>query len=67
MLFARSDWSPPFFLADCALAIKYTDAALYNQLLYYKSLFDGQKAVASAKGTVRHGQSFSLNAQCRTS
>ncbi|CDZ97565.1 dna polymerase alpha catalytic subunit [Phaffia rhodozyma] len=31
--------------------LEYTDAALYNQLLYYKSLFDTDKAVAAVKAS----------------
>ncbi|ELU43591.1 DNA polymerase alpha catalytic subunit, putative [Rhizoctonia solani AG-1 IA] len=40
---------------------QYSDLKLYNQLLYYASLFDGHKAIEKAAGTSRHGKRCSSN------
>lgn len=34
--------------------LEYTDLALYNQLLYYRHLFDSEKALVATRGSVRH-------------
>jgi len=36
--------------------IKYSDSMLYNQLLYYSSLFDVERALTKARGTARYGE-----------
>ncbi|WVQ68773.1 uncharacterized protein L199_006982 [Kwoniella botswanensis] len=33
--------------------LEYNDSKLYNQLLYYRSLFDGEKAISNARGSAR--------------
>ncbi|WWC67483.1 uncharacterized protein I206_101391 [Kwoniella pini CBS 10737] len=33
--------------------LEYNDSKLYNQLLYYRSLFDGEKAISNARGSQR--------------
>ncbi|QRV74151.1 DNA polymerase family B [Ceratobasidium sp. AG-Ba] len=43
----------PACAARGPVSYEYTDLKLYNQLLYYASLFDGQKAIAKATGTSR--------------
>lgn len=34
--------------------LEYSDLALYNQLLYFRNLFDAEKALAASRGTGRH-------------
>ncbi|OCF33996.1 DNA polymerase alpha subunit A [Kwoniella heveanensis BCC8398] len=33
--------------------LEYSDSKLYNQLLYFRSLFDGEKAISSMRGSAR--------------
>ncbi|WWC87362.1 uncharacterized protein L201_002251 [Kwoniella dendrophila CBS 6074] len=33
--------------------LEYNDSKLYNQLLYYRSLFDGEKAISTSRGSAR--------------
>lgn len=33
--------------------MQYTDLALYNQLLYFRHLFDADKALSAARGSAR--------------
>jgi len=35
---------------------QYSDSMLYNQLLYYSSLFDVERALTKARGTARYGE-----------
>ncbi|KAB5589762.1 DNA polymerase II [Ceratobasidium theobromae] len=46
----------PACAAKGPVTYEYSDLKLYNQLLYYASLFDGQKAVANATGTSREAE-----------
>ena len=36
---------------------QYSDSMLYNQLLYYSSLFDVERALTKVRGTARYGKS----------
>lgn len=38
------------------LTIKYSDLQLYNQLLFYRHLFDGEKALSQVRGSARYGE-----------
>ncbi|KAL7410542.1 hypothetical protein BDY24DRAFT_399400 [Mrakia frigida] len=50
---------------DCKghMNLEYTDEALYKQLLYYISIFDTAKAVASSKGSIRQDEIEALAGQ----
>ncbi|KEP54793.1 DNA polymerase II [Rhizoctonia solani 123E] len=50
----------PGCVAKGPVSYEYTDLKLYNQLLYYTSLFDGHKAIEKAAGTPRHGEVIAL-------
>ena len=39
------------------LTLQYTDLQLHNQLLFYRHLFDAEKAVSQLRGSARHGKS----------
>jgi DNA polymerase alpha subunit A len=36
---------------------QYSDLQLYNQLLFYRHLFDSEKALSSMRGSARYGKS----------
>jgi len=38
--------------------IQYDDTKLYNQLLFYSSLFDREKILTKAKGQSKYGAQF---------
>lgn len=44
------------------VSLEYTDLALYNQLLYLRTLFDTDKALADTRGTGRHEDVRALSA-----
>ncbi|KAF8739169.1 DNA polymerase alpha catalytic subunit, partial [Rhizoctonia solani] len=50
----------PGCTAKDPMSYEYSDLKLYNQLLYYASLFDGHKAIEKAAGTSRHGEVIAL-------
>lgn len=37
------------------LTHQYSDLQLYNQLLFYRHLFDGEKALTEVRGSARYG------------
>ncbi|CAE6337459.1 unnamed protein product [Rhizoctonia solani] len=50
----------PGCAAKGPVSYEYSDLKMYNQLLYYASLFDGHKAIEKAAGTSRHGEVIAL-------
>ncbi|KAF8585711.1 DNA polymerase alpha catalytic subunit [Ramaria rubella] len=45
-----------------SVALEYSDLKLYNQLLYYASLFNAEKIAKGAKGTAKHGACYEVAA-----
>ena len=37
---------------------QYSDLQLYNQLLFYRHLFDGEKALSEVRGSARYGKTL---------